>query len=145
MQTTRTGFAAAAFALSASLCCAADQQPQCPQGDAFVDCMAKTGDTMAIYVKGREAYEAARQSGDYTQALLIARELDKAHDKNGERLLKMVDLQLSWGGHRDLVQAYVWLSEDLAAGKEYVAPLRKNLTEKMSPEQLSQAKVRVKD
>jgi hypothetical protein len=139
------GTIAALVALAASTlpCIAADEQPQCPPGDGYIDCMAEAGDKMAIYVQGREAYEAARRSHDYAEALRIARQLDQAHDKNGERLLKMVHLQLGWGGHRDLVQAYVWLSEDLAAGKDYITPLRKGLTEKMSPEQLQQAKRQV--
>ena len=146
MRVIRSSVAAfAALAMSAVACRAAEDQSQCPPGDGYVDCMAKAGDKMAIYVQGREAYEAARKSGDYTQALRIARELDKAHDKNGERLLKMVHLQLGWGGHKDLVQAYVWLSEDLAAGKDYVTPIRKGLTQKMSAEQLAQAKALVKD
>jgi hypothetical protein len=146
MRIIRSNIAAfAALALSAVACIAAEDQPQCPPGDGYVDCMAKAGDKMAIYVQGREAYEVARKSGDYTEPLRIARELDKAHDKNGERLLKMVHLQLGWGNNRDLVQAYVWLSEDLAAGKDYITPIRKGLTEKMSAEQLRQAKERVKE
>jgi len=123
----------------------AEEHAQCPAGDGYIDCMAKTGDKMAIYVQGRNAYEAARESHDYTQALKIARELDQAHDKNGERLLKMVHLQLGWGGHKDLVQAYVWLSEDLATGKDYITPLRRGLTEKMSTEELAQAKRKIRD
>lgn len=139
MRTISHTVAVLTLSLFAVLCSAAEDAPQCPQGDGYVDCMANAGDKMAIYVKGREAYEAARQSGDYTEALRIARSLDRADDENGERLLKMVDLQLSWGGHKDLVQAYVWLSEDLAAGKNYVAPLQRKLAQKMTPEQLQQA------
>lgn len=135
----------AAFAASALACIAAEEQPQCPPGDGYIECMAKAGDKMAIYVQGRDAYETARRSHDYAEALRIARELDQVHDKNGERLLKMVHLQLGWGGHQDLVQAYVWLSEDLATGKDYITPLRKGLTEKMTAEQLQQAKGQVKE
>ena len=146
MATTPTNLAAlAALALSAVVCLAAADQPQCQPGEGYVECMARAGDKMAVYVQGREAYDAARQSHDYTEALRIARELDQAHDKNGERLLKMVHLQLGWGGHQDPVQAYVWLSEDLAAGKDYIIPLRKGLTEKMSPGQLQQARDQAKE
>ncbi|HZP86157.1 MAG TPA: hypothetical protein VFB54_05005 [Burkholderiales bacterium] len=134
-----------AFALAAGANTAARaEEPQCPAGDGYIDCMAKAGDKMAMYVQGRDAYEAARQSGDFTEALRIARQLAKANDKNGERLLKMVHLQLGWGAHRDLVQGYVWLTEDLPAN-DYTGTLRKNLAEKMSAEQLSQARARVKE
>jgi hypothetical protein len=146
MATTRTVIAAfAALAASALPCIAAEELPQCPPGEGYVECMAQAGDQMAVYVQGRDAYDSARQSHDYTEALRIARQLDRARDKNGERLLKMVHLQLGWGGHQDPVQAYVWLSEDLAAGKDYIAPLRRGLQEKMSPELLQQARQRVKE
>jgi hypothetical protein len=144
IPTIRTALAAfAALAASALPCIAAEEQPQCPPGDGYVDCMAKSGDKMAVYVQGRDAYDSARQSHDYTQALRIARALDQTRDKNGERLLKMVHLQLGWGAHQDPVQAYVWLSEDLAAGKDYITPLRRGLVEKMSPDQLRMAKEQV--
>jgi hypothetical protein len=107
--------------------------------------MARSGDKMAVYMQGREAYEAARDTHDFSKALEIARDLDRSHDKNGERLLKMVHLQLARGGHKDLVQAYSWLTEDLVAGKGYVGVLRKGLIEKMSPEQLRLAKEKAPD
>jgi hypothetical protein len=118
---------------------AADEE-ECPAGDAYVDCMAKAGDHMAIYVQGRKAYDAARTSGDFTRALTVSRDLAKQGDKNGERLLKMVYLQLGWGAHRDHVQAYVWLTEALAAGDDYVAPLRKQLVQKMTADELAEAR-----
>jgi hypothetical protein len=115
---------------------------ECPAGEQYIACQAKTGDKLAIYLQGRAAYDAGRDSGDFTKALEIARSLARQNDKNGERLLKMVHLQLSWGGHRDLVQAYTWLSEDLSQGDDYTVPLRKQLAQKMSAEQLKQAKAK---
>lgn len=93
-----------------------------------------------MYVLGRNAYETARTTGDFTEALQWARTLKALGEKNGARLLKMVHLQLAWGAHRDYVQAYTWLTEDLAAGDDYVASLRRQLEEKMTPEQLAQAR-----
>lgn len=119
---------------------AAQECSDADKGEKYVDCQAKTGDNLAIYLQGRDAYDAGRDNGDFSKALTIARELDKKKDKNGERLLKMVHLQLSWGGHKDLPQAYGWLNEDLNAGKDYVAPLINQLAKKMTPEQLKQAK-----
>lgn len=124
---------------SAGVCAA---EPECPTGDEWVPCQARNGDRMAMYVMGRRAYEEARTSGDFTEALSWSRKLVSAGEKseNGERLLKMVYLQLGWGAHRDYVQAYVWLSEAIAAGGDYLVPWRKMLVEKMTPEQLAQAK-----
>lgn len=120
-------------------------EPDCPSGEEWAACRAQQGDPLAMYVMGRRAYEAGRRSGDMTEALDWALKVVQAGDKNGERLLKMVYLQLGWGTHRDLVQAYVWLSQGIAKGDDYVVPLRKQLTEKMSPEQLAQARNLARD
>ena len=45
----------------------------------------------------------------------------------------------------DSLQRLARLSEDLAAGKDYIVPLRKGLTEKMSPGQLQQAREQAKE
>jgi hypothetical protein len=120
----------------------AAEQSGCPAGDEWLACRARTGDPGAMYALGRTAYEAARTSGDFSQALHWARRLNAMGDKNGERLLKMVYLQLGWGNHRDYVQAYVWLSEGIAGGDSYLVKWRKTLAEKMTPEQLAAAKQR---
>jgi hypothetical protein len=115
-------------------------ETECPPGEGWVDCQAEKGDLMAVYVKGREAYETARTSGDFSEALAISRQLAAKGDKNGERLLKMVYIQLGWGAHRDYVQAYVWLSEGIAGGADYLVAWRKTLAQKMTPEQVAEAK-----
>lgn len=103
------------------------------------------GDPGAMYAVGRNAYEAARSSGDFSEALDWARKLNAMGEKNGERLLKMVYLQLGWGAHRDYVQAYVWLSEGIVGGEDYLVKWRKTLAEKMTPEQIAAAKKRIGD
>jgi hypothetical protein len=117
-------------------------ESECPPGDESVPCQAQKGDPVAMYVMGRRAYEDARTSGDFTAALNWSRKLVAAREKNGERLLKMVYMQLGWGTHRDNVQAYVWLSEAIAAGDDYLIPWRKMLVEKMTSEQVAEAKSR---
>lgn len=117
----------------------------CPSGEEWAACRAQQGDPLAMYVMGRRAYEAGRQSGDLTEALDWARKVVRAGEKNGERLIKMVYLQLGWGTHRNYVQAYVWLSEAIANGDDYVLPLRKQLMEKMNPEQLAEAQNLLRD
>lgn len=111
----------------------------CPQGEGWVECKAAAGDRMALYRTGRTAYENARESGDFTEALRIARQLAGAGDKNGERLLKMVHIQLGRGAHMNFVQAYAWLTEDMPGDDNYVDKWRKALASKMTPEQIEQA------
>lgn len=119
---------------------AAADEAACPEGDDWLECKAAAGDRMALYRLGRTAYDNARASGDFSEALRLSRQLMDAGDKNGERLLKMVHMQLGWGAHKDLVQAYVWLSEDMPRGTEYLGGWRKMLAEKMTSEQLQKAK-----
>lgn len=119
---------------------AAAEETTCPEGDGWLECRAAAGDQRAIYRLGRTAYESARESGDFSEALRLSRQLAAAGDKNGERLLKMVHIQLGWGAHKDYVQAYVWLSEDMPGDDDYVGKWRNVLTEKMTPEQLEKAK-----
>ncbi len=118
----------------------AQEEVQCVEGEGWLECRAAAGDRLAMYRLGRTAYDQAREDGDFTEALRRGRELAAQGDKNGERLLKMVHLQLSWGNHKDNVQAYVWLVEDQQAGIDYLDNLIRNLGNKMTPEQLAQAK-----
>ncbi len=113
---------------------------ECPKGEGWVECRAAAGDLLAIYRLGRTAYESARQSGDFSESLRLARQLNATGDKNGERLLKMVHLQLGWGTHKDYVQAYAWLVEDMGKDDEHLPKMLKQLAEKMTPEQLDRAK-----
>ena len=117
-------------------------ETECPDGDQWLSCQAQKGDTAAMYTLGRRAYEKGRLSGDFTEALNWSRTLVSNQQKNGERLLKMVYLEFGWGNHKDLVQAYVWLSEAIDDGQDYLIPWRKMLAEKMSSEQLAEAKKR---
>jgi uncharacterized protein len=122
--------------------CAVAADSECPAGDQWVSCQAAKGDPAAMYAVGRQAYDKARTSGDFTEALDWSRKLVAAGEKNGERLLKMVYIQLGWGAHHDYVQAYTWLSQGIKAGDDYLVPWRKMLAEKMTPEQIAQAQQR---
>ena len=119
---------------------AAAADTQCQSEEISADCQAEMDNRMAVYVNGRNAYDNARKSGDFSEALALSRQLADKGDKNGERLLKMVYLQLGWGGHRDYVQAYKWLSEGIAGGADYLVRWRQILTEKMTADQLAEAK-----
>jgi len=116
------------------------EEIDCPEGDDSMECRARAGDRIALYVLGRESYDEARVSGDFSEALRLSRQLREVDDKNGKRLSKMVHMQLGWGAHNDYVQAYIWLSEAIAAGDDYLDTWRDTLAEKMTPDQLEQAK-----
>ena len=142
-RTVRTTTVLLAALLTLATQARADEPPveaNCPRDEYWVACRAAAGDPLAIYRLGRTEYEKARESGDFTEALRLARQLNATKDKNGERLLKMVHLQLGWGGHKDFVQAYSWLVEDLPRDEEHIPKMLRQLAEKMTPEQISQAK-----
>lgn len=107
----------AIFSFSATTAQSADDT-SCPKDENWIQCRAAEGDVLAIYKVGREKYEIAyadvKESGlgDFTTALLMARELVDGGERNGKRLLKMIHLQLSWGHHIDRDQAIAWLKED---------------------------------
>ena len=113
---------------------------ECPSGENWLECRAAAGDKLAIYRLGRTADDEARETGDFSEPLRMGRQLAYEEDRNGKRLLKMVHLQLSWGNHNDYVQAYDWMVEDQDKGFDYLEPLIGNLAEKMTPEQLAQAR-----
>lgn len=148
MGTRRTTFVQAcllAGLLALSVPSRADEPPvgvDCPRDENWVACRAAAGDPLAVYRLGRTEYENARETGDFTEALRLARQLNASGDKNGERLLKMTHLQLGWGNHKDYVQAYAWLVEDLPTDEEHIPKMLRQLAEKMTPEQLSEARAR---
>jgi len=119
---------------------AAEDSIDCPEGEGWLECRAEAGDPYALYRLGRTAYEEGRESGDFSEALRLSRQLGAAGDRNGARLLKMVHMQLGWGGHKDYVQAYAWLNEDAAAGIDYLDPWIRTLADKMTADEINQAK-----
>ena len=91
-----------------------------------------------LFTQGREAYDKARETGDFSEAFRIARILAAQNDRNGERLLKMTIIQLGWGNNTDKVQAYKWIQEAVLDGVEYAPVWLKKLTFKMSEEELTE-------
>ncbi len=138
-------FACAAGVADDTVDAVADAAPECPAGDGWNLCQAEKGDYAAMYSVARRAYDDARVSGDFTTALDWSRRLAATGEKNGERLLKMAYIQLGWGTHRDYVQAYIWLSEGIAGGADYLGHWRSTLAGKMTPDQIAEAKKRAGD
>ena len=116
--------------------------PDCALEEDKVPCLAAKGDPMAMYMMGRRAYEGARVSGDYTEALAWGQKVIRVRRHTGNMLLKMVYLQLGAGEHRDYVQAHVWLREAIESGEAnlYLIPWLERLEARMEPEQIERAK-----
>lgn len=116
--------------------------PDCASEEDMVPCLAVKGDPMAMYMMGRRAYEGARVSGDFTDALAWGQKVIKVRRHTGNMLLKMVYLQLGAGEHRDYVQAHVWLREaiDSSEANLYLIPWLERLEARMEPEQIERAK-----
>lgn len=111
----------------------------CPPGPEGNLCKAENGDAMAMYMVGREAYQAGRESGDLGEAFVWAQKARDAGYRGGRMLLKMVYVQMGEGTHHDYVEAHRWLSEAIAAGEDYLEPWRRRLEKKMTADQLAAA------
>ncbi len=140
-----TGFFAMCAMLAVAPVCAQQEEK-----DAFV-CMEESQETcdyknknMELFIKGRDAFDRARESGDLSEARSIARELiGRGDTKHGNDLMKYVYVQVSLGVHKNLVEAYRWVVADLANGATYrrlsLERVLEQLAAKMTPEQLAEA------
>ncbi|NKC13940.1 MAG: hypothetical protein GKR94_17660 [Gammaproteobacteria bacterium] len=116
---------------------AANKCPPLPEG---MRCAAENGDPRAMYVVGREAYDKAREAGDYTEARRWAVRSKEAGFLAGKMLYKMVHMQAGDGQHKDLVEAHGWLTMAIDGGANYLVPWRRRLEGKMTNEQISAAR-----
>ena len=92
-----------------------------------------------MYLIGREAYDKARKTGDFSEAYMWATRAREAGFLGGKMLYKMVHLQAGDGLHHDFVEAHQWLSRAIDDGAEYLIPWRRRLETKMTNEQITQA------
>jgi TPR repeat protein len=111
----------------------------CPTGPEGNRCKAENGDPRAMYLIGREAYDEARTTGDFSEAYMWASRSKEAGFLGGRMLFKMVHLQAGEGLHHDYVEAHRWLSAAIADGDEYLVPWKRRLEAKMTPEQIAEA------
>ena len=111
----------------------------CPPGPEGNRCKAENGDPRAMYLIGREAYDEARTTGDFSEAYMWASRSKEAGFLGGGMLFKMVHLQAGEGLHHDYVEAHRWLSAAIADGDEYLVPWKRRLEAKMTPEQIAEA------
>ena len=113
---------------------------ECAHGPEGNLCKAENGDPHAMYLIGREAYDAARESGDFSEAYIWATRAREAGFLGGKMLFKMVHLQAGQGLHHDPVEAHQWISTAIAEGEDYLVPWKRRLEAKMTPEQLAEAR-----
>jgi hypothetical protein len=125
--------------------------PAATGDDAFV-CMEDTQEkcdyenkNLDLFIKGRDAYDRGRETGDLSEARNIALELIQRKDtKHGNALMKFIYVQVGQGVHKNYVEAYRWVQADIAAGATYerlnLQKVRDSLAEKMTPEQLAEAR-----
>ena len=113
---------------------------ECAPLPAGMKCAAENGDPRAMYMVGREAYEKARETGDFSEAHMWATRAKEAGFLGGKMLYKMVHLQAGAGLHRDFVEAHGWLSAAIEGGADYLVPWRRRLEAKMTDDQIAQAR-----
>jgi hypothetical protein len=138
------------FAVCATLA-VAPAYAQEEKKDAFV-CVEETQEkcdyenkNLQLFIQGRDAFERGRESGDLSEARNIARELiDRGDKQHGSALMKFIYVQVGQGVHKNLVEAYRWVSADMADGATYrrlnLERVLEQLAARMSPEQLAEAK-----
>lgn len=119
--------------------------------DAFV-CMEETqaicdqkNKNLDTYIRAHEAYDQGRESGDLSEAYTLAKELVANDDaKHGKSILRQIYIQTALGVHKNYVQAYRWVAEDIAAGVSYkqlkMDKILESIAQKMTPEQLAEVK-----
>lgn len=132
---------AAPFLLVLVMCTGAVQaaMEDCARGPEGNLCKAENGDVHAMYLIGREAYDRARETGDFSEAYLWAVRAREAGFLGGRMLFKMIHLQAGQGHHHDKVEAHLWITKAIAEGEDYLVPWRRRLEAIMTPEQFKAA------
>ena len=113
---------------------------ECAPGPEGNLCKAENGDAHAMYMVGREAYDAARETGDYSDAYRWATQAREAGFLGGKMLFKMIHLQAGQGLHHDPVEAHSWISKAIVEGEDYLMAWKRRLEAGMTPEQLADAR-----
>ena len=133
------------------LTAALSSAPVLAEQEAFV-CMEETQEkcdrenrNIQLFVKGRDAYDRGRETGDLGEARKLALELIERKDtRHGNALMKYIYMQVAQGVHKDLVEAYRWVAADIAADARYerlnLARVLEQLAAKMTSEQLAEAR-----
>ncbi len=124
--------------------------PAIAADDAFV-CMEESqkecddkNRNLGLYIKAHDAFDRGREIGDLNEARSMALQLIAQNDaRHGKTLMKYIYMQVSMGVHKNYVEAYRWISADMAAGTKYnrmnLQAMRDKLAKYMTPEQIAEA------
>ena len=98
-------------------------------------------ENLSLFIKGRDAYDRGRETGDLSEARDIGYQLAARKNKTGRVLLKMIYMEIRMGGHKNYVQAYDWVEEAMQRNESYARldfqTVLDSLKKRMTPEQLS--------
>lgn len=119
----------------------------CPYEDEK-EC-AFENESLSLFIKGRDAYDRGRETGDLSEAREIGYQLAARKNKNGRALLKMVYMEIRNGGHKNYVQAYDWVQEAMQRNETYARldyqTVLNSLKKRMTPEQLAAVQAKYPD
>lgn len=98
-------------------------------------------ENLSLFIKGRDAYDRGRETGNLSEAREIGYQLAARKNKNGRVLLKMIYMEIRMGGHKNYVQAYDWVEEAMQSNESYARldfqTVLDSLKKRMTPEQLA--------
>ena len=98
-------------------------------------------ENLSLFIKGRDAYDRGRETGNLSEAREIGYQLAARKNKNGRVLLKMIYMEIRMGGHKNYVQAYDWVEEAMQRNESYARldfqSVLDSLKKRMTPEQLA--------
>ena len=142
MMTNIAGALAVAMLLTAG---PADASECAPLPDDM-KCHAEAGDPRAMYLVGREAYNRAREDGDFTEARMWAvKSWDAKFLPAAKMLFKMVHMQVGQGNHHNFVEGHAWLTEAIAVGRGTdLVSWKRRLEARMTPAQIAEANAMAK-
>lgn len=105
---------------------------------------AYENESLSLFIKGMDAYDMGRETGNLNEARRIAKELVQRKNKYGKRMMKQIYVQLALGTHKNYVEAYQWLQQAIVKEEKYprldINRLLDQLSEKMTPEQIAEGK-----
>lgn len=104
-------------------------------------CHAEAGDPRAMYLVGRDAYDRAREDGDFTEARMWAiKAWDAKFFPAAKMLFKMVHMQVGEGNHTNLVEGHAWLTMAIDSGRGTdLVSWKRRLEARMTPAQIAEA------
>ncbi len=129
----KTFLAALVLCFAAQLCALAQGGTPCTPDSTRIECLAERGDIQAQVQLGLAAYDAARSSGDYRDAVIW---IHRAAEGGHVAAQYWMGFLIWYGktGDIDPVEAYMWFDIAAAAGHETAMESRKQVSPYLTPE-----------